>query len=498
MLISFFYYLIITISINNANKCSKIPNQTVFELNHEYIYNNIIDLDTWVADSSDSKNIVKEYYKYKTYLYPVSLNNETYSVWKLNIIEDAKIINPIFNETMHLVPTLIEIPKNHNFLIQSKKNKFTLIREPNFKCNVRYNKSETTYLDNIDTKKIISSLNIITKTDQEPFDGKLFDVFYIKAASNINFERIMTGKGKEESLKTYFLKDFILYEDKTNFKYTYDKGFAKDRKSYISEGNIYSVIDKINKYSIQEVTINEDIDNFSNIRYFVDTNGIFIPVSINNVHVTNAYLNINNYNSYIYKDYFLNTFKNLTFYLFIANSFKVHKTTVNNANFYLDDKLNFNYKVPLILGQNILSKGKIYINDKKREFRFVESSNSHKEDSFIDCKNINNELIFDVKINNNASKASISLSNSGTIISKRLAESLKIKIAKLGMSKDDKSSIREKADIIIATPFEKDFKTISVYVEDFNHNNYNILFGLDFIKDKELTLDYINNLISIK
>jgi len=497
MLIPFFYYFIISISINNANKCSRIPNQLKLELNQEYIYNNIIELDTWVADSSETKNITKEHYKFKTYLYPVSLNNEVYSVWKVNIIEDAKIINLIFNETNHLSPTLISLNKNYNFLKPSKKNNFLLVTDPYFKCNEKYNKSETIYLENIDTKKIINSLNIITKIDQEPFDNKLMDVFYINSASNIIFERIMDGTGREESLKTFFLKNFILYENKTSFNYSYEKGFAKERKKYISKGTMYSVIDEISNYSYEETTITSDIDNFTNIRYFVDNNGIFIPILVNNSNSSNAYLNLNSDSSYIYKDYFINTFKKLTYYFFIPNNLKIHKTNINNANFYLDEKLNLNYKVPFVIGKDILSKGALYINSKKRELRFVESVTMNDKNKIIDCKNINNELIFDVKINNNTNRASLSLSNLKTVINKKLAESLKIKISKLGASKDDKESIKEKATIIIFTPFENNFKTISVYVEDFNHNNYDILFGLDFLKDKELTFDYTNNLISV-
>lgn len=491
-----FYYFILTFARINAY--SKIPTNVEMEINNEYIYSNVIELDTWESANSNTSNIVKEYYKFKTYLYPTSINEERgYEVWKINEISDSKTINPFFSEEENLYPSKIFIPLSNKFL-KPIGDKYVLIKDKYLLEKEKYKSSDTIILADLNTKKIINSLNVITKTDQEPFDLKFMDVFIIKTASNIDFTGNISGKGKEESLKTYFLKNFVLYKDKTTFEYEYEKGIGKKRKKYVSKGNKYTFIDSINKVEVDTFYIENDVDNFSNIRYFVDENGIFLPISINNTKKTNAYLRPSSEKSYVLNNYFLNVFKTFKYYFFSPNVLKINKTSIYNPIIFLSSNVDNNYKVPIVIGSDILSQGLIYLNDKKRLIRFVVPTSSEVPKEAVICAKVGGDLLFDVSVNSNNTKAIISFSEPKTIISKDLVSALKIKTKKLGLSLDKPESIKEKVELIISTPFDKTYKKTNAYLKDLSNKEYKIIIGLDYLKRKELSIDFVNKWILIK
>lgn len=493
----FFYYLILTISTGNANKCSKIPSKVKYNINYEYVYNNIIEIETWMSSSSSKENIVKEYYKFKTYLYPIS-DNGYFEVWKVNVISDNKTVSAFFNEEENLSPKKIIIPYNQNSLKAVAENKYELNSDNFIKCKQAFKTSESIFLDKLNTDKIISSLSIVPNTDQEPFENKLYEVFNLKTASNISFKGKIEGGGKEESIKKYFLKNSILYEEKTSFTYDYQKGLGKERQAYTSRGNKYSFIEAINKISFENFNIENGIDNFSNLRYFVDNNGLFIPISVYPSKDTNAYIRPLSDKSSVYKQYFLSNYSNLKFFIFSPESLKLSKTLINYPQFFISDEKNINYKVPFVIGSDILSNGYIYLNDKKRQFRFTSSSEQNIPSEATLCTKKNQKLIFDVSINNNTTSAVLSFSENNSLISENLVKALQLKTYKLGTSKDDPKSIKEKVSIILSTPFEKAYKKIDAYVNKTIDPDYEVVIGLDYLKNKEVQIDYKNTWMLIK
>lgn len=493
----FFYYLILSISTGNATICSKVPSKVKYNLNYEYVYNNIIEVDTWVSNSSSKENVVKEYYKFKTFLYPTA-DNGYFEVWKVNLISENKTINDFFYEEENLSPKQIIIPYNQNFTQSLSDNKFDLNSESFIKCKQAFKTAESIKLDKLGAEKIISSLSIVPNTEQEPFESKLFDIFTMKKASNIIFKGKIEGEGKEESIKKYFLKNAILYEEKTSFNYEYQKGTGKERKTYTSRGNKYSFIDSIKEIKFEEFSVENGIDNFSNVRYFVDDNGLFIPVTLYPSKDTNAYIRPLSDKSFIYKQYFLNNYSGLNYFLLSPESLKISKTIIHSPKFFISEYKNINYKVPILVGNDILSSGFIYLNDRKRQFRFLANSEQSMPSDATLCRMKNKKLIFDVTVNNNNCSAVISLSNNRSLISENLVKALKLKTAKQGMSKDKPESIKEKVSIILSTPFEKGYKKIDAFINKEGSPDYDLVIGLDYLKGKEVQIDYNNTWIQIR
>ena len=113
---------------------------------------------------------------------------------------------------------------------------------------------------------------------------------------------------------------------------------------------------------------------------------------------------------------------------------------------------------------------------------------------------MNGTPIFELMVNGSRVKATIGFDCYDPEISNNLQQKLRLKTIKVAVPKGNNlmASFMYKTEVII-TPSTKDYFKTAVVVQDFGEGApYDIKLGLNYIKDKEFTIDYKNGWFLIK
>jgi len=308
------------------------------------------------------------------------------------------------------------------------------------------------------------------------------------------------GKGTE-SITYYFVNGTgELFEELRKFNYEYRTGFGTKRITQYTSGEYVKRLDKKEKYkravpSFPELTAKKEA-----VSYFTDQNGLFIPVTLNSVLELKMFVEPLLANSFIDYDYYLKNYESTPKdYMYPFDELSIGKNVIGKPSIAVKKVQSggkTSYKIPGIIGSDILSKGTLYINDKKRMLSFYESYED-KPKNAITFETSKGYPIFEVMVNNSPVKATISFGSAEPIISEKLKGLLSLRTREIAVSKPDcESCFIKKAQVIISPPDRSYFKT-EVVVVDLEGMPYDLILGLDYIKEKEITINYKGNWFTI-
>jgi hypothetical protein len=154
-------------------------------------------------------------------------------------------------------------------------------------------------------------------------------------------------------------------------------------------------------------------------------------------------------------------------------------------------RVNVDYKIPGVIGKNIISRSVITVNDKKRTFSISEPEPGKKrppKSLLFDL--LNNIPVFELTVNGSVAKTTISFDTDEPQISQKLVKQLGLKTIRIAGSKDrPDENIVEKVEMIV-TPNDRSYFKTQATVRDFGEDAYDFKLGLSYIKGKELIINY--------
>jgi hypothetical protein len=206
------------------------------------------------------------------------------------------------------------------------------------------------------------------------------------------------------------------------------------------------------------------------------------------------YINPTSENSFIDYSFYLQNFpekpKN---YIYPVDKMSIGKNIILDPGIEVvkDPLSKIDYKIPGVIGKNIISKSMLTINDKKRTFSLSEPEPGKEipqRSLLFDL--INNVPIFELNVNGSIARTTISFDTNEPQISYKLVKQLGLKTIKIAGSKErPEVNAIEKAEIVV-TPTDRPYFKTQATVKDFGQGEYDFKLGLDYIKGKELTINY--------
>ncbi len=291
-----------------------------------------------------------------------------------------------------------------------------------------------------------------------------------------------------------------LFKEIRKFKYEYRTGFGLTRRTEYANGEYIKELDKKEPYSRHVPYFPELSEQKNNTSYFTDKDGLFVPVTLNSNIQIKMFVDPLIGNSFIDYDYYMKNYegepKN---YFYPFDKIGIGKNTVSYPSIMvkkIEPGSRTSYKIPGVIGSDILSKGAVYINDKKRTLSFFEPDGD-KPKNAIQFELDRGDLIFDILVNNSPVKATMSFANYEPVISSKLKDLLSLKTREISTSKTTcDSCFIKKAELIITPPDRSYFKTEAI-VGVLDGKPYDLILGLEYIKDKELLINYKEKWFSI-
>ncbi|MFH1222919.1 MAG: hypothetical protein V1647_01080 [Pseudomonadota bacterium] len=493
-MLNFIIAILLSHSVGNSSSCfDKVPLNLKLSKNTLYTYQNSLSVTRWVK--GNETNAVHETNNFTTAMTPVSKDEKGFFVYEVVTKADSTNLFYLIGKSPARLPDRQFYPFFPIGLWEESKDQNpSPIKYAN--CGQIFKTAE----------KLVSSDGKL-KIDKSTIN-KIHDVsdkrIQLESRRTITLKGEMDGQGTEET--TTYLVDGTaeVANEKTVFRYEYRIGYGDTRRTEIMTGEYTKKLVKRSSYKkpgmyFPELTLPKDT-----IGYFTNKNGLFIPVKLNNSLSVKVYLEPTSPVSYVDYSFYIENFKGTPKdYFYPIEKLEVGKNTVINPPFgVIDTEQEFGtseYKIPGKMGADIVSKGAIQINEKKRTVSFYEPEKKDelKEDG-IEFDLIDDMAVFDLTVNGTTAKAVISFDSEEPEISLKLKKDLALKTRKIALSeKDPNENYIEKTDIIISPPNKTYIKTEAV-VKDFGPAPYDIKLGRNYIKNKTLTVDYRNKWLLIK
>ncbi|MCX6112838.1 MAG: hypothetical protein NTY22_06110 [Proteobacteria bacterium] len=361
-------------------------------------------------------------------------------------------------------------------------------------CNSIYKvfEDETSTSGNLSFKK--TSINKIAGLETKEFKDKDLDLIRIESRKDIVLNGDMEGTGSEK-VTQYLIKDTReLYEETREFKYEYVVGEESKRVAEVMTGAYSKRLILKEKYKRSNVSFPELTNKEDKIPYYTNNIGLFIPVTLNSTINTKMYIDPTSESSFMDYDFYVQNFpekpKN---YFYPVNKMSVGSNNILNPGIEIvkDSNVKVDYKIPGVMGKNIISKSVIIVNDKKRLFSLSEPEPGKKIPSkslLFDL--VHNVPVFELTVNGSTAKTTISFNTEEPQISSKLVKQLGLKTIKIAGSKDKpEENVVEKVEVII-TPTDRSYFKTQATVKDFGNDDYDFKLGLNYIKGKELIINY--------
>ncbi len=312
----------------------------------------------------------------------------------------------------------------------------------------------------------------------------------------------ISGKGTETVTYYIVAETGEPFEEVRKFKYEYKTGFGLKRRTEYASGEYIKRLEKKTSYSKTAPHFPELSYKKNSVPYFTDKDGLFIPVILNEKMNTKMFVDPLLEDSFIDYEYYLKNYDGEPKdYLLPFDRLDVGKNVVSNPSILVKKVVpgtRTSYKIPGIIGSNLLSKGAIYIDDKKRTFSFFEPDEKRPKNAIaFEVSEQSPIPVFEVMVNNSPVKATISFGNFEPVISSKLKELLSLRVREIAISKTTcESCFIKKAELIITPPDRSYFKTEAV-VSDMQDKPYDLILGLEYIKNKSLLINYKEKWFSI-
>ena len=495
--------ILLSHSYGNSSSCwEKIPLELNYSKDTIYTYQHKIDTSTWVKNNE--AQLAHASNNFKTLIYPYSKTKDGYMTYEV-------VLGTKSNELLYLIGKRpINLPQKYlqplyplGLVEDSKEQTIAPIKQ--IECEQVFTSYESfdTYdgRDNFNKKAV----NKIVGTESVKIAGKNTPLIKMETRKEVTITGTKNGTGTETTTFFFIEGTNELYEQRTTFIYEYKVGYGKARRTENIKG-AYSVklIGK-NKYTKKIKSFPELTEPKNYISYYTNNNGIYIPVLLNGNFKTKMYINTLSELSFIDYDYYKKNYEGEPKdYFYPFNTMQIGSSKIENPGTEIlapyETGLNLDFKVPGTIGKDIIGMGALNIDDKKRQLVFWEP----EEKTSIDVKAvpfelINNTPVFELMVNGNTVKATIGFDSYEPEISSVLKQKMGLKTIKVAVPKGNNlmASFMYKTDIIVTPPNQEYFKTAAV-VKDFGDAPYDIKLGLNYIKEKNFTIDYKNGWFLIK
>lgn len=493
------YFTLLSYSFGNSSSClDKVPLYLNLPKETLYTYKNSVTATIWSNDGD--KTVKSKTINFRTLSHPAEKTSSGYELYEV-VIDD---VDPKIAEFIGATPSKLPWYKFQPFYPTGKlegdsKGAPEIIKT--IDCGKVFSSSEKT--QSIDGWLMIEkeSVNKIIGFEKRKVDKKKkISLIRMETRKQVTIKGKYNGKGTE-SITYYFISGTgELYEELRKFKYEYRTGFGTKKITEYASGEYLRRLEKIEKYKRSKPYFPELTSKNDTVSYFTDQNGLFIPVVLNNDLELKMFIDPLLGDSFIDYEYYLKNYdKTPADYLYPFNEIRLGKNVVGRVSVAVkkvDKGAKTSYKIPGIIGSDILSKGSLYINDKKRMLSFYEPA-EEKPKNAVTLEIINGYPVFDIMVNNAPVKATISFGSSEPIISEKLKDLLSLRTREIAISNAScESCFIKKAQVIITPPNMPYFKTEAVVV-DLEGKPYGLILGLEYIKDKEITINYKDNWFSI-
>jgi hypothetical protein len=491
-------YSFISINIFSNINCDSVPTCINYKVNNYYIYNKTISITRWPKIDKTKVNRIND--SFKLVKLPLSLNNGEYEMKEIILGSQNSFAPYILGHYPNFFPKIYTKSMCINGVVVDKKKSSVPNVIKTAKCNEILKTSQEVLSSDGRiklSKKVISKL---TNLENIKVKNKKVKVIKIIAKKEVKISGEMKGTGIENTKLTLEAKTRIPLKEETNFRYSYKKGREENAFTEIMIGKVSKDLLKKKTLKLPKTRISLASNKKFQTRFYTNKKGLFIPIRLNEKLKTKAFLDLTSNFSYLDYIFFKKNIdfasKNL-FKPFKAISFG--KNTIYNPYFEItniDEDLS-SYSIPCIIGKNLLQDVSLYLNEKNRSFSIYASGKSSKKPkNAIPFKLINGIPVFTVKINTTPVKATFGFTNFKNVISKELKNNLNIESIELSKKVDSKV-ITQTKDLLLDPPDRSYYKTTAI-VKDFQKAPYDFKLGLDYIKRKEIIIDYKNKWFLIK
>ena len=479
-------------SLGFSSPCSeKVPISLKLQKDTIYIYDNNISITKWPKrNESNAKHMTNAF---KSMIYPISFDSSGYKAYEVVASQKNKDLLELVPKAPLKLPVLVEYPF---YPVGQVENSSTGNPAPikAVECDAVYRvfEEEKAPFTSISFKKI--SINKISEIEERELKDKEIKLIRIESRKDVTLNGSMEGTGTEK-VTLYLIEDTReVYEEIREFKYQYITGKEGKKIAEVMTGEYKRRLVLKEKYKRPNVSFPELTSKTETVSYYTNGVGLFIPVTLNTAVNTKMYINPTSENSFIDYSFYLQNFpekpKN---YIYPVDKMSIGKNIILDPGIEVvkDPLSKIDYKIPGVIGKNIISKSMITINDKKRTFSLSEPEPGKEipqRSLLFDL--INNIPVFELNVNGSIARTTISFDTNEPQISYKLVKQLGLKTIKIAGSKDrPEVNAIEKTEIVV-TPTDRPYFKTQATVKDFGQGEYDFKLGLDYIKGKELTINY--------
>jgi len=464
--------------------------------NTQYTYQNNLSVTKWVeGNETNAKN---ESSNFKTIMQPISKGSKGFKVYEVVSETDNGDLLYLIGKKPVRLPEIKYYPY---FPVGVWENDDS--QKGQNPVPIKYVSCDQVFRT---SEEIISSDGKLTvsKRSINKVHGISKGQIQLESRRVIKLKGILDGSGEEDS--TIYLVDGTseVALEKTVFKYEYRTGYGDARHTEKMTGEYTKRLIKKEKYKRAGMSFPDLTSPSNTVPYYTNKEGLFVPVKLNNELSIKAYFDPAETGSYIdYSFYIENSKGKPKDYFYPIDKLSIGKSVLLYPEIeIINSEEEFgksDYKVPGRIGNNIISKGAVYINTKKRTLSFYEPDDKEETPEKATLFDIVNDIpVFNIIVNGTTVKATISFSNEEPEMSYKLQKQLLLKTRKIAVSeKDPNENYIEKTGIIISPPGKTYVKAEAV-VKNLGNVPYDLKLGRNYIKDKELTINYNGEWMLIK
>jgi hypothetical protein len=495
--------ILLSHSTGNSSSCSgKIPLGLGYSKDTVYTYQHKISSSTWIKDNE--ADVTNASNSFQTIVYPLSKTKDGYMVYETVInAQNNDLLNLIGKRPQKLPQKYLQplYPVGQTEGVQDQSP----VPIKQIDCDQVFTSYEN--YDSYDGENNFSkkAINKVIDTDSVKIGDKKIQLIRLETRKEVGLKGKMTGTGTETTTLYLIADTNELYEQRTTFVYEYKTRFGKDRRTETMKGTYAIKLLGKKKYTRKAKSFPELTDAKNPISFYTNNYGLYIPVELSGDLKPKMYINTSTPSSFMDYDYYVKNYEGEPKdYFYPFEQIKIGDTKVNDPGIEIlsptETGLNLDYKIPGTIGKDIISLGALKINDAKRQLVFWEPEEKRDiPNKAVPFELVNGTPIFELMVNGSRVKATIGFDCYEPEISNNLQQKLKLKTIKVAVPKGTNlmASFMYKTDVIV-TPANNNYFKTAVVVQDFGDAPYDIKLGLNYIKDKELTIDYKNGWFLIK
>ena len=494
----FLYLILLSYSTGNSSTCSDdISLLLKLQRNTLYTYGSNVGVTKWPRDNrAKAKHLINSF---NTTIYPVARTSRGYTVYE--VISGAQ--NNDLIEIVGKTPPRLPVISSEAFypvgIVEgaASTDPIPLKKIP---CNKIFKITETTSSIDDSLKITKTSINKIIGIEKIKMGKKKINLVHMESRTDVILSGKMNGKGTEKSSIYLIEGTRELYEEKRTFKYEYVNLESGKPVPEIISGEYQQRLIKRKKYTPPSIKFSQSPGKTKTVPYYTNKNGLFINVNLNSTNETKMYVSPTSNSSFLEYEFFINNFpekqndkKKRNDSFFPIKTVSVGKTIISSPRIWIirDPEIPLDYKIPGMIGKDILSHSTITLDDKKRLFSIYKKKDKEKMPPQALLFDLVKQIpIFEITVNGSKVKATISFDTLEPEISENLVEQLDLKVISIAGSKDrPQENIIKKAEIII-TPVDRPYFRTEAKVKAFSNAPYDLKLGLNYLKNKKLTINY--------